>query len=378
MMPVFELATRLVWGWDAFHRLPGEIAGLGERPLVVIGSSAKETGLYDKLASLIKEKKGENFVAGGGEPVLELVTQGTETGRSFQPDVVVGIGGGSVMDTAKALAGMIPNRGGVEEFFYDRDFTSPPLPVITVPTLFGSGAEVSFNSVLIDPKTGIKKSLRDRRLLPRTAVVDPELGRTASREHAVYAALDGLTQAVEAYVSQNADCISDLFARDAARRFSRALTTISKGFSHEKVLEDLAYGSMCGGVAMAAARLGAVHGLAHPVGVRCRQPHGKVCAALLPAVMRFNLPVVAGKYAVLAGVMEPSPEGDELNKAAKLIKFLLNLNKKLGIPSRWRELGVEKKDFGELAEKSLPSGSLKANPRPVNKEDLVKILEENW
>lgn len=377
-MPVFELRTRLVWGWDAFHRLPEEIAGLGERPLVVIGKSAKEIGLYDKLATLIKEKKGEVFVVGSGEPILEHVTQGTEIGRSFQPDVVVGLGGGSVMDTAKAVAGMIPNPGRVEEYFYGRRFAANPLPVITVPTLFGSGAEVSFNAVLTDPKTQIKKSLRDHRLLPRTAVVDPELGRTVPREHVVYAAFDGLTQAVEAFVSKNADCISDLFARDAAGRFSRALTTISKGFSHEKVLEDLAYGSMCGGVAMAAARLGAVHGLAHPVGVSCQQPHGKVCAALLPAVMRFNLPVVAEKYAVLAGILEPAPEGDEQDKAAGMIRFLLNLNKKLGIPSRWRELGIEKKDFEELAEKSLSSGSLKANPRPVSKDDLVKILEENW
>lgn len=377
-MPVFEMNTRLVWGWDAFHRLPEEIARIGRRPLVVIGSSATETGLREKLDSLWKEKKGKVFVAGGGEPVLATVSRGTETGRSFRPDVVVGIGGGSVMDTAKAVAGIIPNTGEAQEYFYGRAFEEPPLPVIAVPTLFGSGAEVSFNAVLTDLGTMTKRSLRDPRLLPRTAVVDPELGRTAPQDQTVYAALDGLTQAIEAFVSQNANCFSDLFAREAAARFGQALSGISRGFPRKKVLEDLAYGSACGGVAMASARLGAVHGLAHPVGAFYNQPHGRVCAALLPAFMRFNLPAAAGKYAVLAGATGLDTGGDELDKAAALIKFLINLNRKLEIPLSWRKLGIRKEDFPQLVEQSLPSGSLQANPRPVRKEDLLKILEENW
>jgi len=377
-MAVFELNTRLVWGWDAFHRLPEEITRLGRRPLVVVGVSAATTGLQEKLDSLWKENRGEVFVAGKGEPDLATVNRGVEAGRSFHPDLVVGIGGGSVMDTAKAVAALIPNPGAPEEFFYGRALEKPPLPVIAVPTLFGSGAEVSFNAVLIDQKTMVKQSLRDPRLLPRTAVIDPELGRTAPQEPVVYAALDGLVQAIEAFLSKQAHFFSDLFAREAAVRFGQALTGISRGVPFQEVLADLAYGSACGGVAMAAARLGAVHGLAHPVGAFYGQPHGKVCAALLPAFMRFNFPVAAAKYAVLTGAMGIEAHGDELDKAAALVKYIMALNRKLGVPLSWRELGVKKEDFPALVEKSLPSGSLQSNPRPVGKEDLYKLLEENW
>ncbi|HHU82534.1 MAG TPA: iron-containing alcohol dehydrogenase [Firmicutes bacterium] len=377
-MPVFELNTRLVWGWDAFHRLPEEIARIGRRPLVVVGSSAAGTGLQEKLDSLCKDNLGEVFIAGKGEPDLAMVNRGVATGRLFQPDLLVGIGGGSVMDTAKALAALIPNPGAVEEYFYGRALKEPPLPVIAVPTLFGSGAEVSFNAVLLDTKTMTKQSLRDPRLLPRTAVVDPELGRTAPQEPVVYAALDGLTQGIEAFVSRQANFFSDLFAREAVVRFGQALAGINRGLPLQEVLADLAYGSTCGGVAMAAARLGAVHGLAHPVGVFYGQPHGKVCASLLPAFMRFNLPAAAGKYAVLTAALGIEAYGDELDKAAALVKFIITLNRKLGIPLSWRDLGVKKEDFPELVEKSLPSGSLQANPRPVGREDLFKILEENW
>ena len=162
----------------------------------------------------------------------------------------------------------------------------------------------------------------------------------------VYAALDGLTQGIEAFVSRQANFFSDLFAREAVVRFGQALAGINRGLPLQEVLADLAYGSTCGGVAMAAARLGAVHGLAHPVGVFYGQPHGKVCASLLPAFMRFNLPAAAGKYAVLTAALGIEAYGDELDKAAALVKFIITLNRKLGSPYPGGSWGKERRFSG--------------------------------
>lgn len=379
MAVTFQFPTKLILGWDGLGELPRETAGFGNKALLVVGRSVRKTGILEKIINKgDKNISWEVFEAGGGEPTLEIIDRGVKDGRLYQPDVIVGIGGGSVMDTAKALAGLIPNQGEIKEYFYGRKMETPPLPVITVPTLFGSGAEVSFNAVLTDQETGVKQSLRDQRLRPQTAIIDPGLSRTAPRESLIHSGLDGLTQSLEAFVSKNASCLSDLFAQDGVKRFSRAMAGLAEGTLTDDLFEDLAYGSVYGGIALAAARLGAVHGLAHPVGALYNQPHGKVCAAILPAVMKFNLPVVTGKYELLAKALELPTDGDEVDRAAALIKHVRAFNRKFGIPARWRDLGVKKEDFPLLVERSLPSGSLKANPRPVTAGDLFRMLEENW
>lgn len=376
----FPWSTRLYWGRGVSSSVGEIVAEIGERAFLTISPSLARIGLLDPILNQLRNSGITiETMAFSGEPTVQSVEQALAAARDFKADCILGIGGGSAMDAGKAVAGLFFEKRSVRELLNGSLIEQPGLPFITIPTVAGSGAEVTPNAVISDPDNMIKRSIRHERMTARAVLIDPELMVSVGIQTTVWSGLDGLCQSVEAYTSTGANEFTDLFAKEATLRFARDLPKVIHHGGDIALRESLALASVMGGIALASARLGAVHGLAHPIGIRYGQPHGKVCAVLLPMVMRFNMPVACEKYAQLAKALELVVPGmDPVDQAAQLIKLVLRLNKSFGIPQRLRELGLVETDFEKIVEESLPSGSLKANLRPVTARDLFMILQENW
>jgi alcohol dehydrogenase class IV len=376
----FSLTPRLLWGRGVLGELGTETKKYGDKVFLIATSSAERSGILARVRNLFISHSllfAESVYS--GEPTLGQLNAALVKAKELGAAVVVAIGGGSAIDLAKATAGLFMEESNAEEYFYGKGIQSPGLPLITVPTVFGSGAEITPNAVITDENRQIKQSIRHPGWVARSVFIDPELSLNVPEQAMIYSGLDGLCQAVESYTSLGANAISDMFAREAAIKFA---TDLPKALIQNEAVEfreSLGLASALGGVALTAARLGLAHGLAHPIGVKYNVPHGKVCAVLLPMVMRFNLSVAYKKYASLAGELNLTHEEMEpLDQAVLLIEFILDINRDLKIPSRLRQLGITHEDFEALVKVALPSGSTKSNPREVQASELINFLKENW
>jgi len=361
-------AKQVIFGTGTRTELGEHAAVLGARALIVCGrTSLQASGALDELR--------EHLTAGGvavtvfaevePEPSLDTVERGRQALRDADCDLVVAAGGGSAMDVGKAVAGL---AGHPQPVAHGTEITGLGRPCIALPTTSGTGAEVTPNSVLTDTVTGEKASIRGHALLPELALVDPELTVSCPREQTAYSGLDALTQAIEAYVSTGANPVSDLLAEESARRIAGSLRAAVADGANLHAREEMALGSLLAGLALASARLGLVHGLAHPLGSLYHLPHGLVCGALLPWVMEYNLGAAAEKYerlAVAVGV-RGSP--------ANLVVWARELVDDLGADLDFAEAGLKPEDFGEILPPTLASGSSGHNPRPVDEESVRELL----
>jgi len=376
----FYLPPRIIVKRGGFERLGEEAARLGRKALLVTGRNfARRTGLLRRAVDLLSKAGVEAVVFDRvePEPSVETVEDGRALARREGCDLVIGLGGGSALDVGKAVAGLLPLPGTVREYLYGREIEGPGVPFVAVPTTAGTGAEVTNNSVLIDRERMVKKSIRSPHWVAKVAIVDPLLTLTAPPKVTASAGMDALSHAVEGLVSVAATPVTDALALHATRLIYRNLPRAFKEPGDVEARERVALGSHIAAMGFANSGLGAVHGLAHPVGVVAGAPHGVVCGLLLPVVMEFNLQVAKHKYAKLAQVMglcsfpETNPE-----EAAKLaIEAIRRLLAELGLPRRLRELGLERAQLKEIAENTPSSGSLRFNPRPASPEDLLSILE---
>ncbi len=364
----FVTAPRILTGAGCFGELGKEARALGERALVVCGRRAlRASGRLDQALALLRDAGAQAFVFDEvePEPTLATVDAARAACRKNACDVVVGIGGGSALDVAKAAASLARSDLPTREHFAGAEVPAAGLPIVAAPTTAGTGSEVTVNSVLRDPDSVQKKSIRGPALLPRAAIVDPELLQGLPPRQMACSGLDALTQAIESYTSIHATPLTDGLALQAFRCLSRGLPRVLDGDAGPAALSDMANGSLMAGMALANARLGVVHGIAHPLGVRAGLPHGLVCGALLPHAIRFNQAAAAEKYEQLSHIC-----------GAALLEFAESLLEKAGLSDALREASVPTEAIPLIAEESLPSGSLKANPRPVTKDDVVRLLEE--
>ncbi|MGQ9778650.1 MAG: iron-containing alcohol dehydrogenase family protein [Bacillota bacterium] len=374
--PSLLLPVEIYFGPGRLRDLPAVVLARGQRALIVTGPGALAR-MAEEAAALLRRAGAwvEILAAVDREPTLETVEAVVSAARAEAVEVLIGFGGGSCLDAAKAASGLVVAEGRLEDYFYgSRSFARPGLPWVAVPTTAGTGAEVTPNAVLTDEKARVKQSVRSEFLYAQAAVVDPELTLGLPRAQTVYSAMDALSHAIEAYVSKGANDLTDLFAIEAARLIPANLLRLQEDETLAPRIA-LARASLLAGVALANARLGAVHGLAHPLGVYYNLPHGLVCGVLLPLVMRFNLQVAYEKFARLAEAWGVGPNGDVFDRAAA-VRHVMNLNKRLGIPSSLRGTGLREEDFAGLIEGALPSGSLAANPRPAGREELLALLRE--
>ena len=301
-----------------------------------------------------------------GEPTVQLVRDGVALARQERCEVVVSLGGGSVIDTGKAIAALLTNGGDpldyVEVVGKGQAITRPGAPFLAIPTTAGTGAEVTRNAVLFSPEHHVKVSLRGQHLLARVALVDPELTYGLPPAVTASTGLDALTQLIEPFVSCKANPLTDAICREGMMRAARSLRRAFETGAPE-ARADMALASLFGGLALANAGLGAVHGFAAPLGGMYDAPHGALCAALLPAVFEMNARL--------------APNRERFDEARRLTGDLPELCRALGV-KRLRDFGVHRAEFPSIIEKAAAASSMKGNPVMLTPAQLGEILEQAW
>ncbi|MCL6432114.1 MAG: iron-containing alcohol dehydrogenase [Anaerolineae bacterium] len=372
----FYLPTEIVTGAGCFGELGRLARRFGGRALVIGSRGRRE--LLERAGGLLAEAGIEPAIWAEvqGEPTLAAVEEARARAREAQADLIVGIGGGSALDAAKAAAGLAHQPGAVADYHRGRRLEpGRKLPFIAVPTTAGTGAEVTRNAVLIDPERGVKESIRDDAWFPALALVDPELTLSLPRAVTASTGADALCQAIESYVSIGAGPLTDPLAAEAIRRIGRSLARAVEQGSDLAARSDMLYGSLLAGIAMTNARLGAVHGLAHPLGARYGIPHGTVCGLLLPYVMAYNLPAAAERYACVSALLGIDVSSLSTEAAAEQgVARVRALLQQVGIPSHLAPYGVTEDAFDALAAEALAQSSLHFNPRPLQADDVRAIL----
>lgn len=379
----FEFATsaRIVFGCGKAGELPAVCAGFGRRVLLVHGRDGSRGAAVSE--GLAKAGLEVNTFSVTGEPDLEMVGRGSAAAIASGAELVVGLGGGAVVDAGKAMAAMAKQPGELLDYLEvvgkGRALDELPLPFIAVPTTAGTGAEVTRNAVIGVPEQRVKVSLRHASMLPRVALVDPELAVSLPPGQTAASGMDALTQLLEPWVCLRSNPMTDALCREGIPRVVRALETAVEDGSNMTAREDLAVGALFSGMALANAGLGAVHGFAAPIGGMFPAPHGAVCAALLACVWRANLKRVAAdglnsqqdRFREAARMMTGDPDAS----AEAGAMFLEDLTRKLGIP-RLGRYGIGVEDLAEIAGKAARASSMKANPVPLSVAELVDILHE--
>ncbi len=375
----FATAARIVFGEGAAATLPDLTREYGRRAFVVTGRSP------ERAAALIAALGAESFAV-AGEPTVELVREGAQRARETGCDVVVALGGGSVLDAGKAIAAIAANGGEPLEFLEvvgkGRALERPPLPFLAAPTTAGTGSEVTRNAVLASTEHGVKASLRSPWMLPRVALVDPELTYGLPPEITAYTGLDALTQLIEPYVSARANPLVDTLCLDGIARVARALGRAYRDGSDREARREMALASLFGGLALANAGLGVVHGFAAPLGGGWPAPHGALCAALLPHGVAANLAALRARapqspalerYATVARLLT----GREDARAEDGVDWLRALCAELKIPAL-RAWGLAQSDLAGVVAKAARASSMKANPLPLTDEELRATLAAAW
>jgi alcohol dehydrogenase class IV len=375
----FEFATagRILAGAGRAAELPGVLAGLGSRALVCTGANpARHAGLLAGLGLPAA------VFAVAGEPTVDLARAGIAAAREHGADVVAAIGGGSVIDTGKAVAMLLSNGGDPLDYLEvvgsGRKITQPAVPCVAVPTTAGTGAEVTANAVLAVPAHRVKASLRSPLMIPRVALVDPQLAVSCPAPVTAASGMDALTQCLEPYVSVRASPLTDGLAREGLRRAAAGLRAAFTDGSDLAARTDMAMCSLLGGMALANAKLGAVHGIAGVVGGTADVPHGVACAALL-------IPVIEANVRVLRSGPAGQPVLDRYTEAARSLTgrpaasiedglaWLRETIAMLGIPGL-AAFGIGPTDAGDVAVKAARSSSMQGNPVTLSHDDLRAIL----
>lgn len=366
-MKSFRTAREIITGVGSLSCLGERAAAPGSKALLVTGRSAmRKAGVTDRALACLREADVDAvaFERVEHDPDVTTVDAGREVLRREGCDVVLGLGGGSAIDAAKAMAGLANEEPPTREFHQGRPISAPALPLIAIPTTSGTGAEVTKNAVLSDRELKVKKSIRADSMMPAVAVVDPELTASCPPRVTAASGMDALVQAIEAFTSIHATPITDALAFDAACRLAKWLPVAYEDGSNLQAREHCAMGSLMAGMALANSRLGAVHGLAHPLGARYGLEHGGICALLMPHVMRLNRPFVGDKYDRLSAAVG----GD-------IIGLVEGLVERFGLKQALDGVEIAREDFPAIVAESMPSGSLKANAKKTTEEDVEAVLE---
>ena len=361
----FATAARIVFGAGKLKELPAIAGEFGQRALFVHSHSALPAATASALPNCV-------LFPVAGEPTIELIRAGIRLAKQERCDVVVSLGGGSVLDAGKAIAVLVTNGGDpldyAEVIGQGQAITKPGLPFIAIPTTAGTGAEVTRNAVLFSPEHHVKVSLRGQHLLARVALVDPELTYNLPPAITANTGLDALTQLIEPFVSCRANPLTDALCREGMQRVARSLCR-AYATGAPAARADMALASLFGGLALANAGLGAVHGFAAPLGGMYDAPHGALCAALLPAVMTVNersLQRLGGSLAL-----------QRFEEVRQIVGDLAEFGQALGVKPL-RELGVRRAEFPVIIEKAAAASSMKGNPIQLTPAQLGEILDLAW
>lgn len=387
-MSSFELATagRVVFGAGAQRQVAAAVAATGARGVLLVTGASR-----GRAATLVADLTGAGLAVSifaiPAEPTVDVARAGVAAARAAGAGAVVALGGGSALDGGKAIAALAANDGDPLDYLEvvgaGRALQRPPLPFFAVPTTAGTGSEVTRNAVLAVPGARVKASLRSPLMLPRLAAVDPELLGGLPPEVVASSGLDALSQVIEPFLSSRANPLTDALARDGIGRSARALRRAYAGeLARDPALrEDLALASLTGGLCLANAGLGAVHGFAAPAGGMFGAPHGAVCAALLPHVLDVNLRALRARapehpalprFRELAALLTGQAAADVA--AGDGVAFIASLARDLKVPGLGSH-GMRPADVPVLVEKAKQASSMKGNPLPLTDQELTEIAQ---
>jgi alcohol dehydrogenase class IV len=334
----------------------------GSRGVLVCGRSLERSG---RLHVILEDNDSADNVLlwthPGGEPTLEQVELLRNDAREHNPDWVAAIGGGSVMDLAKAAAGLLHAPLPVVAYHDGEVIPPSQTPFLVVPTTAGTGSEATTVSVLTNSATGVKKSIRHSSFMARVVILDAELLDGCPKPVIAASGMDALTQAIESYCSKGATWLTDTFALKAFTLIQGSQEQVYNGDKMKQ--DDLLLGSYLAGLALSNARLGIVHGLAHPLGARYHVPHGLACAVCLPLALEYNRESIQGKYDKLSALVNED-----------ICDYVNALLRRMELHSPFA--GVALQDIDAIIEETIASGSTKANPRDVTREDAAQLLNQ--
>jgi len=369
----YHLPTEVLFG-------SGTVRGLGTivkdslraaRPFLVTDKGISAAGILNKVRLPLSGVPVFDEVE--PNPKHTTVDRAGEMVKMLKPDLIIGLGGGSVLDAAKAIALLATNPGGIEDYEGREKYNAAPLPVLAIPTTCGTGSEVTWVAVITHAGRKFKMSIKGPLMYPAVALVDPDLLITLPAHLVASTGLDALTHAVEAYTSKPASAITDTLALEAVRLIFRYLPAAYQGIKNNvEAREGLMLGSLLAGMAFGNSDVGAVHCLAESVGSLFDTPHGVACAVFLPYVLEFNLPAAEAKYAKIAAVSGIEAR-DQEEAAARLIHKVQVFSRALSIPS-FKDLNIPERDFELIAQKSFANNSSTSNPREATAAAYLGIL----
>jgi alcohol dehydrogenase class IV len=381
----FEFATagRIIFGPGTVSELGPMARAIGRRAFVVTGKDKiRHAGVIGDLEGA---GLGCTLYGIAGEPTVSAVREGAALFRSAGCELLIAIGGGSVIDAGKAIAALASNPGDVLDYLEvvgkGQSIANPPFPMIAVPTTAGTGSEVTRNAVLGSPEHGVRASMRSPMMLPRMAIVDPQLTLGLPPAITASTGLDALTQLIEPYVCLRANPLTDAFCLEGLSAVKRSLARAFANGADAAARAGMSYASLLGGLSLANAGLGVVHGFAAPIGGMFDAPHGAVCAAILPHGMEANIRALRAhdpesaaleRYREIARVLT----GDDDASPEDGLMWVSQLVRSLQIP-RLAVYGIRDSHVADIAAKAASASSMKANPVVLTPPDLAWILEQS-
>ena len=377
----FSTANRILFGPGTRSEIPTLASSMGRHIFLIHDSQKRCEELRERVLAcgLVVE-----LLLVENEPNLSDIVMATRIAKESNCELVIGFGGGSVLDTGKATAAFINNPGNPQDYLEvvgsGRKLENPSTPFIAIPTTAGTGSEVTRNAVIAVPERHLKASLRSSHLLPKIAIIDPELTYSLPPSITASTGMDALTQLIEPFVCNSPTPLTDTFCRDGIGRAAKSLRKAYENMLDVNSRQDMALASLFGGLALANARLGAVHGMANPIGGMCHAPHGAVCARLLSLVMETNLralrqrepnsPAIV-RYTEIARLLT----GDTSAGAEDGPNWVRDLCMAINIRPL-AEYGLDPKDFPALVGQSQMSSSMKGNPIALMDSELLAILAD--
>ncbi len=371
----FSTATRIIFGPGTIFELAAIAPSFGPKALVVTGAN------QDRAKRHLKDIPCQ-FFSVPGEPTVAIIREGAKAAR--ETDFIIGFGGGSAIDAAKAIAAVAPNSGDPMDYLEvigkARPLERPPLPFLAIPTTAGTGAEVTRNAVIGSPEHSVKASIRSPLMLARLALVDPNLTLDVPPSVTATTGLDTITQLIEPYVSCRANPFTDIYCLDG---LARAITALPRAYANgadANARSQMSFSSLLSGLSLANAGLGAVHGFAAPLGGMLNAPHGALCAAVLPHATAINIRALRqrqpqnpslAKYTRIAQLLT-----SDASQPEDCIEPLIGLSKSLNIPTL-RTLGLTQSEIPLAVERAAAASSMKANPLPLTTAELTEILERS-
>lgn len=380
----FSTSTRIIFGSRMLSKSGRIFQEMGSNVLII--SNVAGQPIEQSLVDLVMNANLRfSLFHADREPTDKIVQDAVEYARKVKPDFVIGFGGGSAIDTAKAVSALYTNPGGLFQYLEvvgeGKPLLNPPIPLIAIPTTAGTGSEVTRNAVIEVEEPGVKVSLRSALMYPKLSLIDPELAILLPPEITASTGLDALTQLIEPFVSNKANPLTDAICREGIKLAAKSLRTAYLHGDDLLAREDMALASLFGGLALANAKLGAVHGFAGPLGGVLHAAHGAICASLLPQTMETNLQalierepesLVIGKFTQIAQLLTRNLDAT----AQDGIEWVRNLCAELDIP-KLGMLGLNEDMFDRVIDMASEASSMAGNPIKLTESELLRILNKS-